>query len=536
VGIFTESVNWDEFALLHRAYLTGDTGELVGGGRPGLGTLLLVPFAAGCRNAIEAIVHARVLWTGIVVASTVAFWFLLRSMLPPSRHRWLALTTGVALWTLAPAFLRYSIQVRTDQPAILLGLLGGLALLASRRRPAWAAAAGFLLGVGFLFSQKLLYVAGLVGAMALGQLLIRAEWNMKREGVRAALTAAAFLLVIVAYRELMLRVASAPAMLPVSGAMNAFDYYRQQWGWSLYRAMLPTLFPQILGMACAVAATAGWLHQRGQGGRQLLTAWTIAFIGLVVLAFHAARFPYFYMVFGLFPAVIAALSVGPVMDRIENARFRALLMTAIWVPLVTFALLQSWILTRNTQSIQNESLAFVARNFPPDARGFQAQGVFICRADPDPFPVRFRQHALAEFGGPDGTARAHALIDEFRRRPVSFLIPPTDNYTDGFSNFLATRYVHYSGSVHVAGRTVRGEPGTAAAIEVVVPGTYVWRPSGLRAPAIEIDGSLLEPGDTVVLPDRRTYSISLTQGGEGMLVLSLPEPPEPDARPFYTGW
>jgi hypothetical protein len=227
------------------------------GGRPGLGTLILIPFADGCRNAIDALVQARVLWTAMVVASAVAFWLLLRSVLPPSPHRAVALATGLGLWVLAPAFVRFSIQIRTDQPAILFGLLGGLALIASRRRIHWAPIAGLLLGIGFLFTQKLLYIAGLVGVLAIGQLLILDDWRTRREVWRAGLAGAAFLLVVLGFRAVMTRAGSPPAMLPIAGPLNEFAFYRERFGWWQYIAMLPTLIPQMVAAgACLVAATA----------------------------------------------------------------------------------------------------------------------------------------------------------------------------------------------------------------------------------------------------------------------------------------
>ena len=61
-AVFTVAVNWDEFALLDRAANAVETGALESGGRPGLATLILMPFAASCENEIETVRHARLLW------------------------------------------------------------------------------------------------------------------------------------------------------------------------------------------------------------------------------------------------------------------------------------------------------------------------------------------------------------------------------------------------------------------------------------------------------------------------------------------
>jgi hypothetical protein len=180
ISVFTENVNLDEFVLLARAADTLATGQLVSGGRPGLGTLILLPFVRECTEAIAAVRGARLLWVGFTVALVSGLWFLLSAFLRSSGRRAGGAALGVALLVFVPAFLRYSIQVRTDQPAIALGLWGGVVLIASRRSAPWALLAGLSYGVGFLFSQKLIYVAALTALLALGELLLRREFDFRR--------------------------------------------------------------------------------------------------------------------------------------------------------------------------------------------------------------------------------------------------------------------------------------------------------------------------------------------------------------------
>ena len=54
---------------------------------------------------------------------------------------------------LLPAFLEWSLQVRSDHIALVGATWGGVALLASRRRPALAVCAGLCFGIGWLSSQ-----------------------------------------------------------------------------------------------------------------------------------------------------------------------------------------------------------------------------------------------------------------------------------------------------------------------------------------------------------------------------------------------
>ena len=173
ISVFTENINIDEFALMARAADTLATGQLQAGGRPGLGTLILLPFVRDCTNSIAAIRGARLLWVGFTIALVSGLWFLLSIFLRTSSHRREAAALGIALLVFVPAFLRFSIQLRSDQPAIALGLWGGVALIVSRRSAPWAFLAGLAFGVGFFFSQKLIYVAALTALLALGALLLR---------------------------------------------------------------------------------------------------------------------------------------------------------------------------------------------------------------------------------------------------------------------------------------------------------------------------------------------------------------------------
>lgn len=526
---FTESINWDEFALFQRAYVTWSTGNLVGGGRPGLGTLLLVPFAAACNNAITSIVQARFIWTLMTVAAVASLWALLTAAVPSSRYRRLAVITGVGLWCLAPPFLRYSIQVRTDQPAILLGLLGGVALLASRRQPALALVSGVAWAIGFLFSQKLIYVALLCGTLAIGRLFMDRDFQPRRDLLRAVLLSTAFFVVLTGYDALMSRVGSGVALLPVTGGLSVFEYYRRDYGWVLYRQLLPVLVPQLFVLALLAAATVISLRRRmPDKSRQLATAWGVATAGGAVITFHAARFPYFYMVLGLFIAAIAALLMPVLLERMSPGG-RKVLLSAVWVPLAFLAATQALLSMLDRQAVQRESLTFVDRNFPADARGFQPQGAFICRADPDPFPVRFRQNVVSEFRGPDAAERSARFIDEFRGRPVAFMIHP-GSYNDVIDEFWATRYVPYAAAVSVPGRRIV-EPGTE--FEPIVSGHYVWHSPNAD---LRIDGALVRPGERVPLTAGRVYRLDVRPGEDGMLALALREPPSPQESSFFSWW
>ena len=87
VAVFTESINWDEFAFLFRGDNSLRTGSLHSGGRPGLALLALLPFASGCSDSVSAIRSARLLWSLVTIASVLGFFYLLRNAIPQPRYR-----------------------------------------------------------------------------------------------------------------------------------------------------------------------------------------------------------------------------------------------------------------------------------------------------------------------------------------------------------------------------------------------------------------------------------------------------------------
>ena len=537
-AIFTENVNWDEMALLERAEALVRTGELSGGGRPGLATLVLAPFAEGCRNAVDAVVRARGLWTMFVGGAIVAFWLLLRGVIPETRMRFLAVTTGVGLWVLAPAFLRYSVQVRTDQIAILGALFGGVLLRASVRRGWVAVPAGLVMAVGFLASQKLVYVAGPVFILVAIPHVLERDLRIRREVARLGLLALGFAVTVWGFGQVATWVFGAPPRLvPIEGQMQAFDFYRARSGFLFYWWLLPTLVAQIVAVAHLLPASVAWLRDspRRYGGL-LLAAWGVLGSMIVVIAFHAGRFPYFYMVLGLFPATIGALVLAWLLEWFDDPRARVVLLLLIWVPLTWSAVGEIRWMVRDDLGHQRQALAFVEEAFPAEARGFEATQAFVCRHDPDPFPTRFGHQVLDQFAAPDGEALARETIQEFRTRPVSFMIRPTDpNYPASLRDFWDTHYVRYLGAVEIPGRFVGtgGVVDQGVAFEPVVAGAYRWWPDGADVPLL-VDGVSLAPGNTVTLSDSSTVTLTATASGGGIFALDVGRPPAPSSEPFYT--
>src|SRR5262249_61567241 len=167
-AVSRQTASWDECALLSLADSTAATGALHGAGRPGLAVWMLVPLVAGCGDEIAVLHGARLLWIGVTALFLAGLALWLAELEPEPARRGGTARLGVALLALVPAFLWASVQVRTDQVGLAGAALGGWLLLVSRRRPAAALAAGACFGVGFLGSQKGLYVLALAGLLAAG--------------------------------------------------------------------------------------------------------------------------------------------------------------------------------------------------------------------------------------------------------------------------------------------------------------------------------------------------------------------------------
>ncbi|MFV1977882.1 MAG: hypothetical protein ACC649_00885, partial [Myxococcota bacterium] len=149
-AVYSAAGNWDEFGLFENASISHETGVLNGGGRPGLAQLVVLPLVADCDDEIEVLQRARLLWVLITLAYLLGVGVFAWQLQPERERRLADALLAVGLLALVPAFLEWSIQVRTDQIALAGGVWGGVALLASKRRPALALAAGALLGIGLL--------------------------------------------------------------------------------------------------------------------------------------------------------------------------------------------------------------------------------------------------------------------------------------------------------------------------------------------------------------------------------------------------
>ena len=533
--------NWDEFVFFDSIARTIADGRLRTGGRPGLAQMLALPLVQACSDEITVGHQARWVWLGITLTALGGLFALLLELFRGRSHRVHDAAAGVALIALLPAFLEWSLQVRTDHLAIAGGLWGGYALLRSERQRGYALLAGIAFGVGWLSSQKLVYVVALVGTLAGLQLWNRRSFDLSREGTRAALVVAGLGAVLLCFRAWVLVQFSLPETHPASQVMgrallsahlSPFPFYRATLGIDQYLALLPTLVPHALLALCLVfAALAG--VRRGVVDETAVLGLAVLVVGLGVGAFHAAAFSYFWMTLGLFPAVAGAIALDAARRELQQRHPDWLrpAAVALWVALLAPALVAQAALLRDTQSVQRESLAFVHRNFTEKV-GFHPEGGPFC-GELQPGGIWFSHTLYHRFEGPDREAWTERLLTAFREQPMHFLIESfrLGQFPPEIQAFWREHFQPYRASVFVPGRHLQSRDGAEQRFTLTVPGAYRWLPMSGPVP-LEVAGEAVAPGGVIEL-DATEYAARLAPESEGRLVLALDEPPGPGAFAFY---
>jgi len=534
--------NWDEFALFHDVARSAAEGRLYTSGHPGLPQAALLPLVRDCLDEIAVGRAARYVWLALTAGYLAGLFALLRQLLPEDRHRLHDAALGTALLGLLPVFLEWSLQVRTDQVALCAGVWGAVALLASRRRPWLALAAGLAFGVGWLATQKLVYVAALGALLAAGDLFVRREWRIRRELARAGaalLGAGAVVLAWGAWVDAAFRVprghAAVAGLAPeaASNYLDVFAFYRATIGYSQYLATWPSLGPHALLAIAALVAAALCAACRT---RRLALAAAVLAAGVAVGLFHGAAFAYFLMTLGLFAAVALTLALPSLRVALaqrwpEAARLGS---PVVWAALVLAAALHQIAALRDTQDVQRESLAFVHRNFAPERAGFQPETALFCGVR-QPIGLWFSQRIYRTFEGSESEQQIGTLLDRFRAEPVHYLVQSfrLNQFPTPVRRFWDAHYQPYRDSVFVAGSRLAGDAGDRIAFELLVEAPYRWLPVGPHPQPIRIDGESVAPGDVVFLAVGEHEAVLEADGVRGILVLAVDEPPGPAPRPFY---
>lgn len=535
VALYFDGFHWDELVLFRRAEIAAATGVLDGGGRPGLGVVLLVPQVAGCEDTTGMLLTTRLAWTAWTFLVLGGLFVLLLQATRRAPHAWLAAALGTASLAFVPLFLRWSLQIRTDQPSAACALWAGVALLASRNRPWLGVVAGALIAMGYLFTQKAIYLTGLIGLVALGDLYIERAIAWRRELARVSWLVVGAVIVLAAYRYVIPMFFTHPSGVGTSmdGGFDLLNWYRWVLRFRLYPAMVTSVLPQLgllfLILIAAVRAMRGDTEQR----RPLTVALGVILLGLAVARFHTGSFPHFWITLGVFPAVAIGLGWNGIREMLPRAHGAVAGLAWAWL-IITGAVYRGETLA-DTQAGQRASFELVESQLGPSLRGFSSDGAFVCRRDPAPLPVYLGHGVVQRLFGPKGEQNTAALIEEFRARPIAFVLEThrLTSFPAVWRAFFSSHYVQYAHRVWLAGQPIAGAAGTASALDVLVAGRYRWLAGGSSPARITVASTPLERGQTVVLAAGMQRIELVDPVADGMLVLAVDRPPAPPGPQFY---
>jgi hypothetical protein len=540
VAVFTEAINWDEFALLARSDVTWRFGQVMGGGRPGLVTIGLMPFVKDCTDSVQAVVNARILWQFMTLAYLAGVYFLVKRWFAFARQSSdgrVEAVLATALLAFLPAFVTWSIQVRTDQAALAFAVWGGVFAMTPGAVP--AAIAGMLFAAGLLCSQKAVYVVGLVCVLYLTAALSRARTARTSIGrelraalLRAGLVAAAGAATLGLYFALVPESAKVMSAGHVAASLDTMSWYRARLGYRAYTVHAARLWVHWLLLAALTAWTVqAWIKRDEAAAARLITCWAVLALGVAVAIFHGSRLPYFLMTAGLFPAIALGIAAGPTVQLAGERK--TLAVAGLVALLVVGSAPETREILQGTQTLQRATMQLIHNGELAGMRGYQVERALFCAADPEPIREMFAPQ-IAKFrqSGP----RAHeAFIEEFRRRPIAYIVESyrMGQFPPSVQQFWEAHYVPYSASLLVAGfRIPRGSKDLP--VEVLVAGEYRWKASAYPPEgSVRIDEVTVRSGETVWL-DAGTHRVFPTDPRSfGTLVLALPRTPMGQMFPFY---
>lgn len=537
------SINGDEFALLARAEHTFQSGELISGGRPGLATLVLVPFVSECTDSVAATINSRMAWLALTLSCVVGLFVLVRRWLHVSglelKYGESAPVAAVALYVAMPSFIDYSIQVRSDQGALAFGILGACLALGTRW---WSGLlAGVMFAVAVLFTQKAIYVIAMAAwltvmacwsRVATYRSQLRTEVQMLAGLVIGLSIGAAFVGSVYYFGV------PRPPSVMTSGAVVADNLetmrlYAKMLGFRAYLTEARLLPVHVLLAALIIGSGFFVLQNRYQKERiVLLTISGLWILTIAVGVLHGSRFPYFLMTLGIFISVSLGIGLPVSLQMFEKKKVRPLLimgLTLLFVMALPMLLTQS----NDTQSNQRNAMRVVQDPGLRGLRGWQNEGALFCKHDPDYKDALFT--LFINQLGEAGPGSFDQFLDDFRDRPISFIVDSYRmvNYPSEVRRFWSEHYVAYRDGVLLAGFPIAaGEP--SRSVEVISPGSYRWWPApGRDREKVVVNNQQLSRGDTVHLAIGWHTLKGVSEKTAGILSLATVLPPDASRQPFY---
>ncbi len=537
--LFTQNVNWDEFAFLAKvhAYLRGE-----------LSSRLLtfhVHFFTWVPTTVDGelrqVVAMRVVMFGCALSSAFSTYVVGRRLLGSAPSALFAVVAGQSL----SHVITHGASARYD-PVVAAAFLGAGALLLSERRGA-TAVAGVLFAVGAMVSLKiLLFLPSLLGLLALWALFPAVTpGGARTDAARAALQfvaslGVAFGVLYVAHAATLAPAPRAVGQLAVSNLTsmagralgdhdgNTGKYLASSltWDWGVWTLCA-------LGVAMAIATLAS--PRRSPAERRASAGLLCLALPLIALVAYRNSFPYFYTCVVPPASLVAALPLARLLRAIEQRPLAASLAAILaLVPQASRALEWRAYNLHDQLASQGALLEAVHQVFPAPVPYVDRCSMVGSFPKVGPFMSGWVMGQYRRAGQPI----MRELLE--RERPL-FLLQnietlrlakawdpnePRRLLREDFE-VLRDNFVPYWGPLWVAGKTVRITDG-AGAFDIVIAGPYrVAEPVALR-----LDGIEVEPGAIVELAvGAHHLEVHQPDGIDRVTLRTAGAKPAPDTEP-----
>ncbi len=493
----TIGVHWDEYNFLSKAYLVA-RGELSQPLQTFHGHLffwLLDPRG----NEVEQIITARWLMFALSVGMAGLLAYVGQRLIGGSAGVFAAFVFG-SFWyvqhhgmafrydaIIAPLFIATVASLLTRParfwPAVLAGVLGGVALLVSIKASVYFPAFAVVAFAPLLYAEDRRHV-------------------LARGGVFIASGFVTSALLFLWHRSTLMRVATPT----VERAERVYDtMINSAKPFPRQGALLGTLrwdTPMWLLILCGFGILVGGVvYERGRARARYLSALALA-TPLLSLYLYRNSWPYFYVT--ILPGT--CLLAGAAWRFVEQRAGRRPLLAAVAALLMAVPVARTaWLWHANNSEDENavhrDIVAAVHEIFPEPVPYIDRCSMVSSYQKAGPFMTTWVMTQVRKRGSnwvapllsahqPKLLINNTSLLDLHKRRPRGkHALSPTDFET------LKDNYILHWGSLWVAGKQLDAYPGEGRKFRVLIAGTYTYE----GAEPVEIDGQVIEPSGTLEL-------------------------------------
>ena len=463
---------------------------------------LLAPLVT-ITDPVSTFHRARIL-SALILVATIAMSALCAGRLGGR----LAAGATATLSLFHTTLIERGMEVRPDCGMVLSALVAMYIELAEGRGVRRRALAGLALGVGFLFTQKSVFVTAAFGAWWLWDAVKSRDAKLVVVPVAAwfvpLLLAMTSMVPFGCLREYV-RQDLVEAFFAGAGARYSGRFSPAS---AIVDESLRNLATVVFGLAGLVLAFQGARH------RQRRDLALLCLVGVTsIAALWGNPFPWPYVHVGTLPFVIIA--AGYAVSTLAE-RTRAPLAVTCLAVICAMVTAVPRLLSKAPQStdLQFATMREMDRVTAPNETVFDLVGLYFRR---DAYPA-----AYAMSTGMLGAYQAGSferMVPALRRNQCAALITNYRVSTLGFDEleFLRTHYVHHWGNIYLAGRDLtRFPPGSVIPFEVLAPAKFIYQGAG----EVMIDGVAFTEGELAA----GLHDVTVVRAGPSRLIRAVTPP------------